>query len=82
MKRAYALNVRFYVSIRIGSTPTFFYFDLYLNTAYAAHYIYFYNRIVFQAEVALRSNPGHTFKIINNKTNNNILTNRSLIYSI
>ena len=23
----------------IGSTPTFLYFDLYLNTAYAAHYI-------------------------------------------
>ena len=26
-------------TIRIGSTPTFLYFDLYLNTAYAAHYI-------------------------------------------
>ena len=25
----------------IGSTPTFLYFNLYLNTAYAAHYIYF-----------------------------------------
>ena len=25
----------------IGSTPTFLYFDLYLNTAYAAHYVYF-----------------------------------------
>ena len=23
----------------IGSTPTFLYFDLYFNTAYAAHYI-------------------------------------------
>ena len=28
-------------TIRIGSTPTFLYFDLYLNTAYAAHYVYF-----------------------------------------
>ena len=28
-------------TIRIGSTPTFFYFDLYLNTAYAAHYVYY-----------------------------------------
>ena len=27
-------------TIRIGSTPTFLYFDLYLNTAYAAHYVY------------------------------------------
>ena len=26
-------------TIRIGSTPTFLYFDLYLNTAYAAHYV-------------------------------------------
>ena len=25
-------------TIRIGSTPTFLHFDLYLNTAYAAHY--------------------------------------------
>ena len=27
-------------TIRIGSTPTFSYFDLYLNTAYAAHYVH------------------------------------------
>ena len=25
----------------IGSTPTFLYFDLYLYSAYAAHYVYF-----------------------------------------
>ena len=25
----------------IGSTPTFLYFDLYLYSAYAAHYIYY-----------------------------------------
>ena len=28
-------------TIRIGSTPTFSYFDLYLYSAYAAHYVYF-----------------------------------------
>ena len=28
-------------TIHIGSTPTFLYFDLYLNTAYAAHYVNF-----------------------------------------
>ena len=28
-------------TIRIGSTPTFFYFELYLYSAYAAHYVYF-----------------------------------------
>ena len=28
-------------TIRIGSTPTFLYFDLYLHSAYAAHFVYF-----------------------------------------
>ena len=28
------------LTIRIGSTPTFLYFDLYLYSAYAAHYVY------------------------------------------
>ena len=28
-------------TIRIGSTPTFSYFDLYLYSAYAVHYVYF-----------------------------------------
>ena len=27
-------------TIRIGSTPTFLYFDLYLRSAYAAHFVY------------------------------------------
>ena len=27
-------------TIRIGSTPTILYFDLYLYFAYAAHYVY------------------------------------------
>ena len=27
-------------TLRIGSTPTFLYFDLYLYSAYAAHYVY------------------------------------------
>ena len=26
-------------TIHIGGTPTFLYFDLYLNTAYPAHYV-------------------------------------------
>ena len=34
-------------TIRIGSTPIFSHFDLYLNTAYAAHYIYIYSRLEF-----------------------------------
>ena len=28
-------------TIRIGSTPTIFYFDFYLYSAYAAHYVYY-----------------------------------------
>ena len=28
-------------TIRIGSTPTFLYFDLYLYSAYAARYVYY-----------------------------------------
>ena len=32
-------------AIRIGSTPTILYFDLYLYSAYAAHYVYFDIRI-------------------------------------
>ena len=27
-------------TIRIGSSPTFLYFDLYLYSAYAGHYVY------------------------------------------
>ena len=29
-------------TIRIGSIPTFLYFDLYLYSAYAAHFVYLY----------------------------------------
>ena len=33
-------------TIRIGSTPTFLYFDLYLYSAYAAHYVYIYTIVL------------------------------------
>ena len=34
-------------TIRIGSTPTILYLDLYLYSAYAAHYVYLnYNRYI------------------------------------
>ena len=29
-------------TIRIGSIPTFLYFDLYLYSAYAAHFVYYF----------------------------------------
>ena len=32
--------------IRIGSTPTFLYFDLYLYSAYTAHYVYIFLFII------------------------------------
>ena len=39
-------------TIRIGSTPTFLYFDLYLYSAYpyAGHYVYITNPAVWLAE--------------------------------
>ena len=37
-------------TFRIGSTPTFLYFDLYLNTAYAAHYVYYYTLRVYDLQ--------------------------------
>ena len=33
--------------IRIGSTPTFLYFDLYLYSAYAAHFVYGTTTVIF-----------------------------------
>ena len=39
-------------TIRIGSTPTFLYFDLYLYSAYEAHYIQ-----TWQVVNAIRSCP-------------------------
>ena len=33
-------------TIRIGSTPTFLYFDLYLYSAYAAHFVYYCFKVV------------------------------------
>ena len=34
-------------TIRIGSTPTFLHFDLYLYSAYAAHYVYYIIQVRF-----------------------------------
>ena len=38
-----AWNVRLKFTFSMGSTPTFLYSDLYLNTAYAAQYVYKYS---------------------------------------
>ena len=40
-------------TIRIGSTPTFLYFDLYLYSAYAAHYVYYKKEKLFHKKVKL-----------------------------
>ena len=37
----YECSKRYSYTIRIGSSATFLYFDLYLYYAYAAHYVYF-----------------------------------------
>ena len=36
------LSMQLDYTIRIGSTPTFLYFDLYLYSVYAVHYVYFF----------------------------------------
>ena len=41
-------------TILIGSTPTFLYFDLYLYSAYAAHYVYVTNCAVTQLSLIWR----------------------------
>ena len=33
-------------TLRIGSTPTFSYFDLYLYSAYAVHYVYYSSHLL------------------------------------
>ena len=46
-------------TLRIGSTPTFSYFDLYLYSAYAVHYVYFTIGIIGTVlERAISSNYG------------------------
>ena len=37
----------------IGSTPTFLYFDLYLYSAYAAHYVYSIELRLFSSDAFL-----------------------------
>ena len=43
-------------TIRIGSTPTFLYFDLYLYSAYAAHYIHLWYNSWVKLTKLLRKN--------------------------
>ena len=46
-------------TIRIGSTPTFLYFDLYLYSAYAAHYVYYNNSIYSYKSQVWESTQGY-----------------------
>ena len=54
-------------TIRIGSTPTFLYFDLYLYSAYAAHCIYLllvpflYMEIIWQGRFSSRHGKAGQF---------------------
>ena len=61
-------------TIRIGSTPTFLYFDLYLYSAYAAHYVYFII-INTKSHLPLHNKVHALFKIYGN--NNNQIGQRS-----
>ena len=47
-------------TIRIGSIPTFLYFDLYLYSAYAAHFVYYCIYIYIMLwDIALHCNLLH-----------------------
>ena len=60
-------------TIRIGSTPTFLYFDLYLYSAYAAHYIYI-RRVACQSNLPL---PGRCESITFHKSNSTVVSSLS-----
>ena len=62
-------------TIRIGSTPTFLYFDLYLYSAYAAHFVYFINNIALKMAKSI----GVINKI---KSFLSVTTRRTLNYSL
>ena len=51
-------------TIRIGSTPTFLYFDLYLFSAYAAHYVYIHIYIVILYNAALFSGSKNNYRVV------------------
>ena len=51
-------NIRLYYLYNIGSTPTFLYFDLYLYSAYAAHYViclYLHVQYMYMTIIVLHS---------------------------
>ena len=41
-------------TIRVGSTPTFLYLDLYLYSAYAAHFVYICNVICLEHVISFK----------------------------
>ena len=49
--------------IRTGSTPTFLYFDLYLDAAHAVHYVYFLTKEPHFVGVVLLSSLNFVFKL-------------------
>ena len=56
-------------TIRIGSTPTFLYFDLYLYSAYAAHFVY----IQHNSSIAIYADDSKLFRSIKHQSDSNLL---------
>ena len=54
-------------TIRIGSTPTFLYFDLYLYSAYAAHLVYVRKSAVICLYILLIIECFHAHVLLNTK---------------
>ena len=54
-------------TIRIGSIPTFLYFDLYLYSAYAAHFVYIPGRCT-DARLIMHQRPPAVLRRKSNRT--------------
>ena len=50
-------------TIRIGSTPTFLYFDLYLYSAYAAHYVCTYIYLFRNKAMEMENDADCTYEV-------------------
>ena len=61
-------------TIRIGSIPTFLYFDLYLYSAYAAHFVYTLKHSGFRSDIEFLPNETHTPSVSHKKNRTRNIT--------
>ena len=66
-------------TIRIGSIPTFLYFDLYLYSAYAAHFVYIHMHICSHWACTVQCTVSHAFTV---SYTGSIILHMILLYSV